>query len=390
MNYFPLTQSQLDMQTRVADLAEKEIAPRAAGYDARAEYPRESLEALRDAGLWALRVSKEHGGLGEGLLTTCLVVEEVAKKCPSTAMCYKMHLEASEVLNLLSTPYQVERFVNPLGRGEVFATIAGGESWGPTGTDWRGSTLEAAQLPRANGNIMLDNVRKSYVTSAGHATHYTMFCRVEGLHTDGPPNLLVVESDKVDWQVLEAWQGLGMRGNCSAPMLFNGTVPEANLLGADQPTATLWGRYLMPLLVLTYGAAYLGIASGAYELACAEVARRYPSGARRLDNPLNQRRMAEFSAQIEAARALLHAAACMADQGRAASPLPFLQAKVLCAEAAVRITQDLMTVFGGTAFAGRLPFERYFRDARAGMVMGVANDQAYQNIAGLLFPENQN
>ena len=49
MNYFPLTQSQLDMQTRVAGLAEKVIAPRAAGYDARAEYPRESLEALRDA-----------------------------------------------------------------------------------------------------------------------------------------------------------------------------------------------------------------------------------------------------------------------------------------------------------------------------------------------------
>jgi len=116
---------------------------------------------------------------------------------------------------------------------------------------------------------------------------------------------------------------------------------------------------------------------------------RYPSGARRLDNPLNQRRMAEFSAHIEAARALLHTAACMADQGRAASPRPFLQAKVLCAEAAVQITQDLMTVFGGTAFAGRLPFERYFRDARAGMVMGVANHQAYQNIAGLLFPESQ-
>jgi alkylation response protein AidB-like acyl-CoA dehydrogenase len=47
-----------------------------------------------------------------------------------------------------------------------------------------------------------------------------------------------------------------------------------------------------------------------------------------------------------------------------------------------------MTMFGGTAFAGRLPFERYFRDARAGMVMGVANDAAYQQISGMLFPDN--
>ena len=48
-------------------------------------------------------------------------------------------------------------------------------------------------------------------------------------------------------------------------------------------------------------------------------------------------------------------------------------------------TQDLMTMFGGTAFAGRMPFERYFRDDRTGVVMGVANDQAYQIIDGILF-----
>jgi isovaleryl-CoA dehydrogenase len=388
MNYFPLTKSQQEWQQRIAELAEKEIGPRAAEYDAKAEYPRKSLEALRDAGLWALRVSKEYGGLGADLLTTCLVVEEISKKCPSTAMCYKMHLEASEVVNLIPTPYQLEQFVKPMAKGEVFATIAGGESSGPTGNDWRPAALEVSYVKRSNRSLVIDNIRKSYVTSAGHATHYTLFCRVEGLYTEGPPNLLMVEKDSVDWQVLGDWRGLGMRGNSSAPMLFNGSVPEGNLLGADQPTTTLWGTYLMPALVLTYGAAYLGIASGAYELACAEATKRYPSGGRRIDNPINQRRMAEMSAQIEAARALLHAAASAADQGRATSPLPYIQAKVLCSEAAVRVTQDLMTMFGGTAFAGRLPFERYFRDARAGMVMGVANDQAYQTIAGILFPEN--
>jgi len=64
-----------------------------------------------------------------------------------------------------------------------------------------------------------------------------------------------------------------------------------------------------------------------------------------------------------------------------------LAAKVVCSEAAVRVTQDVMTIFGGTAFASRLPFERYFRDARAGMVMGMANDAAYQNMVPLLFPD---
>jgi isovaleryl-CoA dehydrogenase len=90
--------------------------------------------------------------------------------------------------------------------------------------------------------------------------------------------------------------------------------------------------------------------------------------------------------QIEAARALLHTVAAMADAGRTPSVLPFLQAKVLCAEVGVCVTAEPMTLFGGTAFAGRLPFERYFRDARAGLVMGVANDVAYDTIGTLLFP----
>jgi isovaleryl-CoA dehydrogenase len=387
MNYFPLSQTQQEWQDRVAGLAAREIGPRAGEYDRQAQYPHASLEALREAGLWALRVSQAYGGLGADLLTTCLVVEEIAKQCPSTAMCYKMHLEASELVNRIPTPYQRERFVKPLARGEVFATVAGGETAGTTGHDWRPTAMDVSTFKRVDSGYRLDNVRKSYVTSAGHATHYLMFCRLEGRPTEGPPDFLLVERDRIDWQVVGEWNGLGLRGNRSSPMLFNGVVPEDNRLGIGHDDEPIMPKYLMPLLILTYGAAYLGIASGAYTLACQEGDKRFPSGGRRLDSPINQRRIAEMSTQIEAARALLHTAAAIADAGRAPSLLPYIQAKVVCAEAAVRVTQDLMTMFGGTAFAARLPFERYFRDARAGIVMGMANDQAYEMIGTILFPK---
>ena len=202
MNYFPLSDRQLDWQESTRELAEQVVGPRSAGYDRDGQFPQESLDSLREAGPWALRVSEEYGGLGADLLTACLVVEEISKKCPSTAMCYKMHLEASEILNLLPTPYQIERFVKPMAEGKVFSTIAGGESGGRTGNDWQADGLNVTSIKSENGNFKLDDIRKSYVTSAGHATHYTMFCRVEGLYREGPPNLLVVEADQVDWEVL--------------------------------------------------------------------------------------------------------------------------------------------------------------------------------------------
>lgn len=388
MNYFSLTPQQQEWKDQVANLAAREIGPRAAEYDRLARFPKESLDALRNAGLWALRTPREYGGLGADLVTVCLVVEEIAKKCPSTAMCYKMHLEATELINQIPTPYQVERFVKPLARGEVFATIAGGESSGATGTDWRPIATDVATAASVDGGFQLDHVRKSYVTSAGHATHYLFLTRLEGRPAQGMPDFLMVERDKISWEVVGEWSGLGMRGNSSTPMIFNGIVPAQHRLGIGREKEPVIAKYMMPLLILTYGAAYLGIASGAYELACQEGIKRFPSGARRLDAPINQRRFAEMSAQIEAARTLLHCAAAMADAGTAPSIVPYIQAKVLCSEAAVRVTQDVMTVFGGAAFAARLPFERYFRDARAGMVMGMANDQAYELIASMLFPKS--
>ena len=389
MNYFSLTQEQQQWKDSVAALAEKEVAPRAEEYDRLAKFPQESLDALRDAGLLGLRVSKEHGGLGADFLTTCLVVEEIAKKCPSTAMCYKMHLESVEALSRIPTASQVEKFVKPLAQKKIFAAAPGGESRGQSGTDWRPVSAPETPLKIVDGGFVLNNLRKSYVTSAGHADLYLMFCRVEGGRTEGPPDLLIIEADKIEWQTVGEWDGLGMRGNSSTPMIFNGVVPQENLLGLELEgeEEPVMQKYMSPVLILTYGAAYLGIASGAFELACIEGDKRFVSGSRRFDNPINKRRISEMSAQIESARAFLHTAASMADEGRAESLLPYIQAKVICSEVAVHVTQDLMTIFGGTAYARQLPFERYFRDARAGLIMGMANDQAYEIIGDHLFPD---
>ena len=96
--------------------AVRAIGPRAAEYDSKREFPLESLNALRDAGLWSMRVPQEYGGLGLDLVTTCLIVEEISKKCPSTAMCYKMQLEEVEAISEIPTEYQLKRYIEPLLR----------------------------------------------------------------------------------------------------------------------------------------------------------------------------------------------------------------------------------------------------------------------------------
>jgi alkylation response protein AidB-like acyl-CoA dehydrogenase len=169
-------------------------------------------------------------------------------------------------------------------------------------------------------------------------------------------------------------------------VLFNGSVPQANRIGKEHTAMADNTMLFQPVLGLTYAAAYLGIGSGAYELALEEGVRKFADGSRRVDSAVNQRRLAELSTRIESAQTLLHAVAASFDRGELKTLRPVLQAKVSCSETAVQVTQELMTMFGGTAFAARLPFERYFRDARAGLIMALPNDGAYDTIAASLVP----
>jgi isovaleryl-CoA dehydrogenase len=382
--FFPLTSEQQEWAARAADIAQRELAPRAAEIDRTGTFPSEGLEALKREGFWKLRVAREHGGLEENLLTTVLVTEALAKRCASTSLCYKMHLEASELVARISTPDQVERLVRPIVSGDAFYTVAGTEAAGRGGA-FASSNAMSAVTPVDDG-YRVENIRKSYVTSAGFATHHFFLCRVGKDTTLDKVSILIVERDKIDWKIDEPWNGLGMRGNNSCPVIFNGIVPKANLIGAEHTVMRDHGRKFLPVVTATYAAVYLGVAAGAYEEAKQFLEYSEGESKPRIDNPVLRHRMAQLSVAIERSRALLYSAASAFDREQPTSVLACSQAKVACSETAVYVTGEIMGMGGGSAYARRLPFDRYLRDARAGVVMGITNDTILSNIARMLFP----
>ena len=382
--FFPLTGKQQEWVARAGELAQRELAPRAAETDRTGTFPSEGLEALKREGFWKLRVSREHGGLEEDLLTTVLVTEALAKRCASTALCYKMHLEASELVARFGTPDQIDRLVRPIVNGDALYTVAGSEAAGRGGA-FAPSNKMSAVIPDGNG-FRVDNVRKSYVTSAGHATHHLFLCRIGQEATPNQVSALVVERDKIDWKIAEPWNGLGMRGNNSSPVIFNGVVPRTNLVGPEHTLMREHGRKFLPVVTSTYAAVYLGVAAGAFEEARQFLEYSDDDTKARIDSPVIRHRMAELSVAIERSRALLYSGASAFDHDQASSVLACQQAKVACSQTAVEVTSEIMEMGGGSAYARRVPFDRYLRDARAGVVMGITNDAILANIAGMLFP----
>ncbi len=380
MTYFPLTTEQLEWQRRAQEIATDVLAPRSAEADRTATFPVEQLQVLRDQGFFGLRASRAHGGSEQGLLTTCVVTETLARACPSTALIYKMHIESTEIVARVPTDEQAREITPKIASGEWLSTVAGSEG-GHQGGAWAGAP-KAAVRP-VDGGFAIDGVKKAFVTAAGIADTYLFMAtlREEGK----PPAALMFQilSDDLQWTIDEPWDGLGMRANGSSPMTFNGFLPAARRLNPDNKPVDFFS-----VAVGTYAATYLGIAAGCYELMEKYVGETTLADGRRMPEVETIAiRVAKAKVELERSRALLYAAASAWDDGRTKGPQALFEAKVAADELATFVTGEAMTLGGGAAYAKRLPFERYFRDARAGMVMGIAHDIAVLNVARSIFPK---
>ena len=380
MTYFPLTTEQLEWQRRAQEIATDVLAPRSAEADRTATFPAAQLQVLRDQGFFGLRASRAHGGSEQGLLTTCVVTETLARACPSTALIYKMHIESTEIVARVPTDEQAREITPKVASGEWLSTVAGSEG-GHQGGAWAGAPKSAVRP--VEGGFAIEGVKKAFVTAAGIADTYLFMAtlREEGK----PPAALMFQilSDDLQWTIDEPWDGLGMRANGSSPMTFNGFLPAARRLNPDNKPVDFFS-----VAVGTYAATYLGIAAGCYELMEKYVGETTLADGRRMPEVETIAiRVAKAKVELERSRALLYAAASAWDDGRTKGPQALFEAKVAADELATFVTGEAMTLGGGAAYAKRLPFKRYFRDARAGMVMGIAHDIAVLNVARSIFPK---
>jgi alkylation response protein AidB-like acyl-CoA dehydrogenase len=99
----PLGDAQRALIDRVADLARTRFAGRAAGYDAESAFPYENYQDLHDAGLLALTIPREYGGLGADPVTYVHALREIARACSATALTFNMHSTVTEMLAALGT-----------------------------------------------------------------------------------------------------------------------------------------------------------------------------------------------------------------------------------------------------------------------------------------------
>ena len=343
----------------------------AAGVDAEGRWPQKSIEAVSAARLLGLTLPHETGGAGLGMREFAAVTRKIAGSCASTAMIYLMHVCGAQVIAASGSP-EKERVMRKIVSGNALATLAFSER-GSRSHFW----APVSRAARNDGSTIL-NCDKSFVTSAGYADYYV--ASSGAVTAKGPldSTIYLVEREAAGIEVSGRWNGLGLRGNASAPMqLRDCRVKDDYRLTEEGEGLKMMLGVALPWFQVGSASVSLGIGESAFAGAV-----KHTSTAR-LEHlgeslasavPGIRARLARMKLALDSASAFLEQTLGAIEADSPSAMLSVLGVKAVAGEAALEVTDEAMRACGGAAFGRQLSIERNFRDARAASVMAPTTD----------------
>lgn len=361
-----------DLEDRLAS-ALPVIASSAGATDRDAKFPAASVEALADNGLLGLVSSPEVGGLGGTPGEMVPAVSAVAAACGSTAMVYLMHLSAAMVIGASPPKEGSHDLLAGMADGSVLGTLAFSEQasrshfWAPV-----------SRAAVVDGGVRIE-ADKSWVTSASGADVYVVSTLSPTAGTAADSDLYMVPRLTDGVRVEGGFDGLGLRGNDSAPVHLDVEVPAGARLGEPGEGFALMMQVVLPTFSLGNSAVSMGLARAALESAIAHASdsRFEHLDSSLADLPTVRAYLAKSWADLSAHEALLRETAAAVEEPDESTMLSVLTTKAACNEAALRITETALRVCGGAGFSRRVNVDRPHRDARAGFVMAPTSDALF-------------
>lgn len=348
------------------------IAPAAIEVDTTGVFPSASIAALGKAGLLGVLSAPEVGGSGLGPRAAAYIVERIGRECGSTAMITTMHLCGTAVLEA----HADDATRRAAATGEHLSTLAFSEAgsrshfWAPTST------------ATADGDQVVLNARKSWITSASHATAYVWSSKPVG--DEGASTMWLVPADADGLTVKGPFKGLGLRGNDSSPVHAEGVrIPGSNRLGDDGGGFDIMMGTVLPIFQLLISSGVLGLMEGAVARSTTHVSGakyEHLEGTALAELPTIRNYLARMKVTTDMVHALWKDTITAMETGRPDTMLRVLEVKAAAGERATEVLDTAMRICGGAAFRSDVGVERYFRDTRAAGVMAPTTDVLYDFI----------
>ncbi|MFC2016823.1 acyl-CoA dehydrogenase family protein [Chloroflexota bacterium] len=374
MEYF-LSEQQKAIKGLARKIAEEKILPVRAELDETEEFPWAVIKILADTDMFRVFIPEEYEGLGGGCLELCLVVEELSRICSGVAVSYAA--VALGVIPLLGhgTEEQKRKYLPDVASGKSLAAFAVTEL--TAGSDI-GAIKTTAE--RVDGGYVL-NGTKQFITNGGEAELYTVIASTDRTKGARGASAFFVEKGTPGFSFGRKEKKLGIRASATRELVFEDClVPEENIIGKE-------GMGFIVALKLFeqsrpgIGAQAVGVAQGALEASVAYARQRIQFGHPIISLQAVQHMLADMAIQVEAARALVYAAARTVDSGAKNIGGESAMAKVFASDIAMKVTTDAVQIFGGVGYMRDYPVEKMFRDAKITQIYEGTNQVLRNEIA---------
>jgi alkylation response protein AidB-like acyl-CoA dehydrogenase len=308
------TLSRLDRKlvAHAREFAERELRPVAAYYDETEEFPWDVLRKAAEAGLTCYDLPEEYGGGGvDSVLTSCLILEELAWGDSSIAGCIGGGSFFAGPVLTMGAEEQKRRWLPPLcGSKPPVGALALTEP--ECGSD---AAAIKTHAQRIEGGYVL-NGQKTWISNVPVADLHVVFATVApGTRAKGI-TAFVVERGDPGFEIGRRLPKLGARCYPTGELFFRDCfLPDDRRIGDEGQGFYGLMRYFDESRI-TLAANSLGIGRAALELAV-----EYAKERRAFGKPIHEFqavsfRLVDARLRLEQARLMTHHAARLADDGK--------------------------------------------------------------------------
>ena len=351
--------------------------------EGKVEFPYDFVRSVGAKNLLGLRFDTKWGGRGLPWTAEVAAIAEVAVLGSALACQYSLPSIVGEAISAFGTDQQKEKYLKPTLMGKKICAEALTEPRG--GSDFFGATTFA----RKDGNRYILNGQKRFVVGSRGADYFFVYARTkkEGPGHESLSGFLV---DRDFGVKVEAVYGLmGCRGGGTGRIVFKDVpVPAENLVGPENSGAFIFNRMMVPER-LTSAAGAVGAGRAALEVAARYSTRRHAFG-----RPIRKFQAVSFMvadsiSKLDAAAALVYAAARQVDSGLDPRRL-VSEAKRVATETSWEIVNNAMQIMGGIGYTNVYPIERLLRDGRLSLIWtgtseimsGLIQHEYYRELTG--------
>jgi short-chain 2-methylacyl-CoA dehydrogenase len=373
---FDLNDEQRLLRDTVRDFARNEVAPRAEELDRTKTFPLELVRQMGELGLMGIPFPEEYGGGGADTLSYAIAVEELTRIDSSVAITMAAHTSLGTMpIYLFGDERQRADWLPDLCAGRRLAAF--GLTEPEAGSD-AGNVQTRARLE--DGEWVIDGAKQFITNSGTEISGCVSITAVTGGANGSGPEIsnLIVPNGTPGYEPGEPYRKMGWNASDTRPLSFSECrVPEENLLGRRGDG---FKQFLQILDGGRIGVAAMGVglAQGALDEAIAYAKERRAFGKAISKYQAIQAKIADLSAQIEAARLLTSKAAILKDRGEPFT-LTAAQAKLITGRLAVRASEEAVQIHGGYGYIEEYPVCRFYRDAKI-LTIGEGTDEVQQMV----------